>query len=102
MTALLALLASIGAARSAGAAACKDAMDCSLNGDCISGSCRCDAAWSGSDSCDVLAFEKTPALNSTGYMNSSGHSWGGNAIEVNGTWHLFVAQMVNNCQLGQW
>jgi hypothetical protein len=76
------------------AAPCTTSLDCSLNGDCVSGGCVCDAAWSGSAQCDVLAVEPSPGFDSSGYRNSSGyHSWGGNAIEVDGTWHLFVAQV---------
>lgn len=49
--------------------------DCSLNGDCVDGSCVCDPWWSGSATCDVLAIN--PANKSEGYHNATYASWGG-------------------------
>mmetsp|Transcript_33601 Transcript_33601/g.95223 ORF Transcript_33601/g.95223 Transcript_33601/m.95223 type:complete len:498 (-) Transcript_33601:71-1564(-) len=82
------------------AGACASAVDCSLNGECVGGRCLCDSAWSGSPSCDVLAFE--PMSSDTGYRNTSFASWGGNAIFADGKYHLFVAQMENHCGLDNW
>jgi hypothetical protein len=80
-------------------AACTDDLSCSLNGRCSNGSCECDAAWSGSPQCDVLAVLPSRPGRS-GYHNISGASWGGNVIgPVKGKFHLFVAQMVMGCGL---
>lgn len=79
---------------------CSSVLDCSLNGECADGRCSCDAQWAGSPHCDVLAFDATSRQN--GYHNESFASWGGNAIFEDGKYHLFVAQFVNHCGLGQW
>lgn len=80
--------------------ACNTSMDCSLNGDCVQGSCKCDSAWTG-EKCGKL--EILPMYLRSGYHNLSvGASWGGLPIFVDGKWHLFVAQMVNNCSLRYW
>lgn len=44
-------------------------LNCSLNGDVVAGGggCHCDAAWSGSPDCDVLAIEDVPA-DTEGYV----------------------------------
>jgi glycine/D-amino acid oxidase-like deaminating enzyme len=86
-------------AAAAAPAACTDDHSCSLNGRCSNGSCECDAAWSGSPQCDVLAVLPSRPGRS-GYHNISGASWGGNVIgPVKGKFHLFVAQMVMGCGL---
>lgn len=79
---------------------CSSALDCSLNGECSDGTCVCDAQWAGSPNCDVLNFDLTSRQN--GYNNETFSSWGGNAIFEDGKYHLFVAQFVNHCGLGQW
>ena len=86
--------------KEAEAASCTSQADCSLNGDCTSGTCVCDAPWAGSPACDVLAVRPT-AINRTGYSNASAASWGGNALfsRDDGLWHLFVAQMMGGCGL---
>ena len=43
----------LSSALSHGASACSSALDCALSGDCVSGTCACDAAWSG-PSCTTL------------------------------------------------
>jgi hypothetical protein len=72
-------------------------MDCSLNGDCVGGSCACDAQWTGSSFCDVMAFLPTP--EPSGYHNATQASWGGNVVFEAGEYHLFVAQMTHSCPL---
>ena len=77
--------------------------DCSLNGDCVNGACVCDAAWSGSPSCDVLSL--LPANKLGGYHNSTNQStWGGlpQYSAVDGLWHMAVAQLLSNCSLWEW
>ena len=78
-------------------ARCNSSLDCSLNGDCVKGVCACDYAWTGAacNKMDIL-----PTSKNSGYHNhTAGASWGGLPIYVDGKWHLFVSQMVNNCSL---
>ena len=80
--------------------ACVTSTDCSLNGDCVQGSCQCDSAWTGIR-CEEL--EILPTNLHSGYHNlTAGASWGGLPIFADGKWHLFVAQMVNNCSFKYW
>ena len=82
-------------------AACTDDLDCSLNGDCVAGTCQCEPAWGGSPVCDQLAFLPSPA--GSGYHNASGYaSWGGNVLYEDGKYHLFVAQFAEKCSLLNW
>lgn len=83
---------------------CEDESDCYGNGDCLNERCACDAAWSGSDHCDVLRFNRSETHVYSGYHNKTEASWGGNAVydEDSGTYHLFVAQIANGCGLGSY
>ena len=82
--------------------ACADAMDCSLNGDCVGGRCVCDTAWNARADCSALNFAPTP--KGGGYRNGTQASWGGYPLrdDATGTWHLFHAQMLHGCPLGSW
>eukprot|EP01050_Picozoa_sp_SAG11_P031514 SAG11_NODE_9823_length_878_cov_1.219512_1_plen_146_part_10 len=52
--------------------ACTSVLDCNLNGDCINSRCECDAAWSESPDCAVMAFEAIePGEQQPGYYNVS-------------------------------
>ncbi len=83
--------------------ACSDAADCSLNGDCVGGMCKCDAAWSGSAACDVMAFEALDRNNPPGYYNKTESSWGGFPVKTeDGGYALVHAQMANGCGLSTW
>ena len=79
---------------------CVSSVDCSLNGECISGYCSCDPAWRGSPYCDVFVFDPTPL--DSGYHNETEASWGGNVVHEDGKYHLFVAQFANSCPLEYW
>lgn len=71
-------------------------------GDCLGGTCVCDAGWRGA-ACSSLAF--VPGSRALGYHNTTpgvGASWGANAIFVDGLWHAFIAEMVNNCTLNSY
>ena len=83
---------------------CNSVSECYGNGDCINGACVCDSAWSASPNCDVLHVLPSKGTSfTTGYHNSSGYaSWGGNVVEVDGTYHLFVAQFTHKCSLLHW
>jgi hypothetical protein len=105
MPTLSPLALALAAASAASASApCSTASDCSLNGDCVSSACVCDAAWSGSPACDVLALLPTPKRQ-PGYRNSSGvSSWGGMSLwdATSSLWHFYAAEMVEMCPLGSW
>ena len=74
--------------------------DCSLNGVCTSGSCKCYLAWTGA-TCGFLSFQPGPAIN--GYGNSPRvNAWGGNSVFFDGEYHLYVSEMCNNCSLADW
>jgi len=81
---------------------CADDTDCSLAGTCniATGVCTCFPPWMGAD-CGMLKFGDATPVNGYGAWPLS--SWGGNAIlDKDGLYHLFVAEMVNNCTLEDW
>ena len=84
---------------------CTDDTDCNLNGVCSTdGTCTCYKPWGGV-TCGELQFLPiaAPAVTN-GYPGATSNetTWGGNAIFYDGLYHLFVAEMVNNCSLAQW
>lgn len=85
---------------------CTTDEDCSLNGVCTSGSCVCYPPWGGKDgTCGEFLFKPiTGPAETNGYPGKSENvtSWGGNVIFYDGLYHLFVAEMSNNCTLAQW
>ena len=80
--------------------ACSTSLDCSLNGDCIAGTCVCDPSWAG-PKCQLL--DVVSGSPSFGYHNASEASWGGVPIlGPDGMYHMFVAQMANGCTLNDY
>lgn len=87
---------------------CSSDLDCSLNGVCTSGVCKCREPWTGSANCSQLVFLPTPTLR--GYPNPNAgptwnatSSWGGSAaLGDDGLYHLFVSESVNDCPLKLW
>jgi len=87
---------------------CETDFDCLLNGICANKVCECNKPWNGDD-CGVLNIiprdpnyipaygydAKSPIPNTT-------TSWGGNIIESNGVYHLFVSEMKNGLGLSSW
>lgn len=101
--AFLFIIIPLAASRPNDSAYCTTAADCSLNGDCVNNVCVCDSHWSGSPACDVLAL--LPTDKATGYHNASASTWGGVPLQDtqgDGLWHLYVAQMLNGCDLMSW
>ena len=90
-------------AAAAAAAGCSSDLDCSLNGVCRQNSCVCDTPWSG-PGCATLDFEPAPDGGMYGFGEPfATSSWGGNAIEDSGLWHLFVAEIAGaGCGLHAW
>lgn len=89
-----------------------DGLCCSLNGDLVNGSCRCDPAWRGDD-CGELALVPAASLDgayqtkvnmSDCAVSCGPSSWGGLPLrnETDGMYHLFASQFVQNCTLGGW
>jgi hypothetical protein len=87
------------------AAQCADDTDCNLNGACgADGACTCYKPWGGA-TCGELRFLPIAAPAATnGFPGATANetTWGGNAIFFEGVYHLFVAEMVQNCSLAQW
>ena len=73
-------------------AACSSDVDCSLNGVCHQGQCRCDAGWGGAR-CQTLQL--LPAAPSNGYRQPNRSSWGGSVLREGDTFHMFVEEIVN-------
>lgn len=91
-------LASIGSIRvSTAGASCVDSLDCSLNGRCLGGECRCDKPWAGSD-CGTMRFK--PVRFPQGYgMTPNITSWGGGAIFDGQLYHAYIHTLANHCPL---
>lgn len=80
--------------------------DCSLNGDCINGTCFCDPGWTG-EVCGQLDLE--PANLSEAYMPpDGGSSWCISVVHDNSSgsslfhWHGFVSEFRHSCGLNSW
>ena len=80
------------------ASSCSSDLDCSLLGECVLGECLCDSGWKG-EKCGLV--DLLPAPRFGGYRNKSMASWGGKAIEIDGTWHMFASAMSHKCPLKQ-
>ena len=77
----------------AATADCTDNLDCSLNGVCSGGSCRCDAAWHGAN-CEYMALAPTNAAHD--FKEPGMTTWGGSIVNIpqsgdlagTGDWHM--------------
>lgn len=80
---------------------CLGDLDCSLNGECVSGKCVCRSAWKGQQ-CELLVLQ--PVSFPQGYgMQPNLTSWGGNILPgSDGRYHLYVSAMANHCPLNKW
>eukprot|EP00936_MAST-01D_sp_MAST-1D-sp1_P002676 g2676.t1 len=80
----------VAACASASSAACSSALDCSLNGECVSGGCVCDKPWTG-DTCGALAYKTTPAVAKSLYnISDPRNTWNGPIVgPVDGTYHIY-------------
>lgn len=83
---------------------CTTALDCSLNGECTASRCACYPPWTGSLSCEALAFAPTPLQRGFPTPGKNETTWGGSiALDpVGGLYHMFVAEMMNECPLNTW
>lgn len=90
-------------------ATCTSDDECNLNGLCRNGRCKCFAPWVG-ETCGVLDELPAPRAAAFGLncgMNCSGPSphtasWGGNVVFTNGTYHMFVSPLTQECGLLHW
>jgi len=78
--------------------------DCSLNGVCLHSACVCDAPWTRYD-CSFLSLVQSPsspAYPPPSLFNST-TSWGGSvALGEDEKYHMFAAEMANECGLNSW
>jgi hypothetical protein len=88
------------------AAACATAADCAYNGVCVSSACVCEPQWQG-PRCETLRL--SPARKDGGFRSPhvAGEklsSWGGSILydETDGKWHMFAAEMANDCGIDYW
>eukprot|EP00927_Polykrikos_kofoidii_P078659 TRINITY_DN75465_c0_g1_i1.p1 TRINITY_DN75465_c0_g1~~TRINITY_DN75465_c0_g1_i1.p1 ORF type:complete len:479 (+),score=28.93 TRINITY_DN75465_c0_g1_i1:93-1529(+) len=79
---------------------CTSPSDCSLNGDCIQGACRCDPPWSGI-ACESLRFGQVEALQGYGVQPNL-TTWGGGVLFDGRRYHLYACVMTNGCPLSAW
>eukprot|EP01043_Picozoa_sp_COSAG02_P038212 COSAG02_NODE_2929_length_7719_cov_2.442242_12_plen_312_part_01 len=87
-----------------GGGACTSALSCQLNGVCEGSICRCDEAWTGPQCSTLHLLPTAPGPHSGRAWPSSPNtsSWGGNVLEVDGTFHLYVSEMGGSCGLASW
>ena len=83
---------------------CVDAFDCSLNGECTAGQCVCYAPWTAAPDCSALAFLPSPVQRGFPAPGHNETTWGGSIVKdpVGGKFHMFVAEMMNECPLSTW
>ena len=100
------LLATAAAAAASGM--CTTAVDCSYNGVCVGSACRCSPQWTGS-ACETLRL--LPASKTGGFhsphvagQGNATSSWGGSILldSTTGVWHMYSAEMTNDCGIGHW
>jgi hypothetical protein len=82
---------------------CSDFTCCSLNGawDSARDVCACDSPWVGAN-CSALDLLPAQAPLQGYGMAPNLTTWGGNVVEFGGEFHLFVAEIVNDCPLSDW
>ena len=81
---------------------CASELDCQLNGECVSGKCVCDAAWSGNENCSTLAFLPAKVENGYGHPGSATSSWGAGVVQDPKTklWIMAVSDYALGCGQG--
>lgn len=84
---------------------CKDALDCSLNGECAQGHCKCNHGWTG-DLCGQLQLNPAKPLPDTEgglHIPDGGSTWGMSVVKENSTsYHGYIAGFLNGCKLHTW
>jgi hypothetical protein len=89
-------------------AACAIDEDCSLNGECQTGSglCACDAGWTGA-TCGLLnVLPMQVGASGMNELNKSppSSSWGGSVVfaEEDGLFHMFFSEILAHCPMANW
>eukprot|EP00931_Biecheleriopsis_adriatica_P116186 TRINITY_DN91865_c0_g1_i1.p1 TRINITY_DN91865_c0_g1~~TRINITY_DN91865_c0_g1_i1.p1 ORF type:complete len:411 (+),score=60.13 TRINITY_DN91865_c0_g1_i1:20-1252(+) len=86
---------------------CSSKRDCNYNGNCLSGSCVCFAAFKG-EKCNVMNFVRPSSQAKVGLasIDSEGlqiSSWGGSVLQhEDGTWHMWASEMTNGTGIKSW
>lgn len=77
---------------------------CSLNGelDPVTQRCNCYSPWTGDANCSSLSFLPSKGPFSGYGMQPNLTSWGGNMFFYGGQYHMYVAEMANDCSLNEW
>lgn len=83
---------------------CTTALDCSLSGACTAGVCACYPPWTGALDCSALKFAPSPLVRGFPPPGRNETSWGGSIAQdpVGGLYHMYVAEMMNECPLSTW
>ena len=86
------------------AMACTTNHDCSGAGTCTAGSCTCDKPFGGVN-CSELVFKAPASIADTyAFKRPNSSSWGGSVVYSphDQLYHMFSADMMNNCGLDSW
>jgi hypothetical protein len=84
---------------------CTSDWDCSLNGACSpQGTCTCYPPWTGTLNCESLEFNPSPLQRGYPTPGHNETTWGGSIVldPVGGLYHMYVAEMMNECPLNTW
>jgi hypothetical protein len=83
---------------------CATDLDCSLSGTCSAGVCACYAPWTAALDCSALKFLPSPVQRGYPPAAHNETTWGGSiALDpVGGLYHMYVAEMMNECPLSTW
>ena len=81
---------------------CSNDADCHYNGACKQGTCACSTQWRGTH-CEELNL--LPARRDGGFRSphaspaTATSSWGGSVLHdpTDGRWHMFAAEMAEDC-----
>ena len=83
---------------------CETALDCTLSGECVAGKCVCYKPWTAAPDCSAMAFLPAPVERGFPPPGHNETTWGGSVAldPVGGKYHMFVAEMMNECPLNTW
>jgi hypothetical protein len=86
------------------AGSCVTSLDCNLNGECVNSACVCYKPWTAALDCSVLSFLPSPVVRGFPPPSRNETSWGGSIVldPVGGKYHMYVAEMMNECPLNTW
>ena len=86
---------------------CFSDADCSYNGRCVDKDCVCESAWRGvaCDELQLLSASSTGGYSSHHGPEASRTSSCGCSVlfdDKDGRWHMFAAEMINDCGIDYW